>query len=338
MGGFFYIDSVRGAIGLERFGRHALTFAIIGIICYAGLAFTGRFREFREALESFPLSWIPPLLALAALNYLLRYLRWHIYMKTLGVNIGYWRDFKIFMAGLAMSVTPGKAGEALKAHLLRKDTNKPWSVGLPAVFAERLTDLMGVVILVILGLSSLPIGRGVAVLGMVICIGFFLVFSRPAFLRPLIRLIGKIPGMANRCESLLEMQLNVHRLLSLRLLFVSLGISVVAWFSECLVLYYALIASGGESNLMEATFVYALSTLAGAFSLLPGGLIVTEGSMAGLLRLFGVELTQGALVTLIVRLCTLWFAVFIGMIFFFLCERGNPLKAVLGHRENGSKS
>ena len=89
---------------------------------------------------------------------------------------------------------------------------------------------------------------------------------------------------------------------------------------------------------MEATFVYALSTLAGAFSLLPGGLIVTEGSMTGLLRLFGVELSRGALVTLIVRLCTLWFAVFIGMIFLYLCERGNPLKAAPVYMENNAKS
>jgi len=310
----------------------------MGVACYAGLAFTGRFSEFWGALESFPLAWIPPLLALATLNYLIRYLRWHIYLKALGVNIGYWRDFKVFMAGLAMSITPGKAGEALKAHLLRRDISNPWSVGLPAVFAERLTDLMGIVILVILGLSSLPIGRGVAIVGTVTCIFLFLIFSQPAFLGPFIRLLGKMPGMAGRSERLLEMQLNIHRLLSFRFLPASLAISVVAWFSECLILYFALIVSGGDASLMEATFVYALSTLVGAVSLLPGGLIVTEGSMTGLLRLFGVELSRGALVTLIVRLCTLWFAVFFGMIFFFLCERGNPLEAGPAYTQNNAKS
>ena len=50
MGLFFCVDSVRGDIGLERFGRDVLTFAIIGLICYVGLAFTGRFREFWKGL------------------------------------------------------------------------------------------------------------------------------------------------------------------------------------------------------------------------------------------------------------------------------------------------
>jgi len=294
----------------------------VGIACYTGLVFAGQSGEFWEALHSFPGSYVPLLLGLALLNYLLRYARWHMYLRALGVRIGHWRNFQVFMAGLAMSVTPGKAGEALKAHLLRRDINNPWPVGLPAVFAERLTDLMGVVILVVIGLSCLPVvGRGVALLGVVTCLVLFLIFSRPTFLKPLIRLVGKMPRMAGPSESLAEMQTNVQQLLSFRLLMVALSISVVAWFSECLVLYFALVVSGGKASLMEATFVYALSTLAGAFSLIPGGLIVTEGSMAGLLRLFGVELSRGAMVTLIVRLCTLWFAVLTGMIFLFLSER-----------------
>ena len=293
----------------------------MGIACYTGLVFAGQSGDFWGALHSFPGSYVPLLLGLALLNYLLRYARWHMYLRALGVRIGHWRNCQVFMAGLAMSVTPGKAGEALKAHLLRRDINNPWPVGLPAVFAERLTDLMGVVILVVIGLSCLPVGRGVALLGVVTCLVLFLIFSRPAFLKPLIRLVGKMPRMAGPSERLAEMQTNVQRLLSFRLLMVALSISVVAWFSECLVLYFALVVSGGKATLMEATFIYALSTLAGAFSVLPGGLIVTEGSMAGLLRLFGVELSRGAMVTLIVRLCTLWFAVLTGMVFLFLSER-----------------
>ncbi len=298
----------------------------MGIACYGGLAFAGKFGDFWEALQSFPLFYIPPLLGLAGLNYLLRYARWHIYLRTLGVRIGYWRNCQVFMAGLTMSLTPGKAGEALKAHLLRGDTNNPWSAGLSAVFAERLTDLMGVVILVVLGLSSLPLGRDMALLGVVTCLGLFLIFSQPIFLKPLIRLVGKIPGMAGRWERLAEIQSNIQQLLSFRLLVVALSISVVAWFAECLVLYFALVVSGGKASLMEATFVYALSTLGGALSLLPGGLIVTEGSMAGLLRLFGVELSRGVLVTVIVRLCTLWFAILIGIISFSLSGRKTRVK------------
>ena len=60
--------------------------------------------------------------------------------------------------------------------------------------------------------------------------------------------------------------------------------------------------------------------------MIPGGLVVTEGGIIGLLELFGVKLNQAATVTLVVRLCTLWFAVFLGAVFLFLMERRLPWK------------
>jgi uncharacterized protein (TIRG00374 family) len=123
--------------------------------------------------------------------------------------------------------------------------------------------------------------------------------------------------MAERRERLFNMPLNVQRLLSLRLLLVSLLFSVAAWFAECPGLYFALMACKVEVNLIQSQFIYAFSTLAGALSLLPGGLVVTEGSMTGLLSLFGVTLSSGTMLTLVVHFCALWFAVLIGMGFLF---------------------
>lgn len=96
------------------------------------LFFWGGVRKFWSGLLAFPLYYVPLLLALAFLNYLLRYFRWHIYLKALGIPLDSWKSFQIFMAGLTMSITPGKVGEALKAHLLRKEGDNPWSIGLPA--------------------------------------------------------------------------------------------------------------------------------------------------------------------------------------------------------------
>jgi uncharacterized protein (TIRG00374 family) len=297
----------------------------MGIACYAGLILFTQGGDSWSAMLAFPLSYLPLLFALAFLNYLLRYVRWHVYLKALGIPLGYWKSFQISMAGLAMTITPGKAGEAMKAHLLRRDVDNPWSVGLPAVFAERLTDLMGIVILVALGLGLLPEGKKVALLGLAICVLLFLIFSQSTLFKGLIRLLGKVPRMAERSKKLLDMHQNIRQLLSFRLLLVSILLSVAAWFAECLVLFFALIACKGDAVLIQATFIYALSTLAGALCLLPGGLVATEGSMTGLLHLFGVGLSQGTTVTLVVRFCTLWFAVFIGMIFlFFLQWRREP--------------
>ena len=193
---------------MDKFTRHFLSFLLMAIACYGGVVIFAQGEKFWYALTSFPLIYVPLLLFLSFLNYLLRYLRWHIYLKALKIHLGFWRSFQIFMAGLTMTITPGKSGEALKAHLLRKEGDNPWSMGLPIVFAERLTDLMSVVLLVALGLNILPLGKGAVILGSVVCIFFLLFFANPTIFQAIVRLLGKLPGMASRsegtCVALLE--------------------------------------------------------------------------------------------------------------------------------------
>ena len=63
-----------------------------------------------------------------------------------------------------------------------------------------------------------------------------------------------------------------------------------------------------------ATFVYAFASLAGAVSMLPGGLGVAEGSLTGLLAGLGTPLPEAAAATLLVRGATLWLAVALGVV------------------------
>jgi uncharacterized protein (TIRG00374 family) len=312
---------------LERIGRHLLSFTLMGLAVYVGLIFLVQGKEFRDALQSFSLINIPLLLSLACLNYVLRYGRWQIYLRALDIRINPWRSFQIFMAGLTMTVTPGKAGEAMKAHLLSREGDFPWSMGLPVVFAERLTDLLGVVVLVALGLKVLPVSRGVVLVGAGLCTLLIVVFTHPALFKKAVRLLGRIPKMAGPSQKMLDLHANIKQLLAWRLLAAGVAISCLAWFAECLVLFFVQDAFPGRMGLLQAVFTYALATLAGALSILPGGLVATEGSMTGLLIFFGMGGHQGALTTIIVRLCTLWFAVLLGMVFLFFLRRQQRFQA-----------
>ena len=79
------------------------------------------------------------------------------------------------------------------------------------------------------------------------------------------------------------------------------------------------------SLLLGATFILALSSLAGGASMLPGGLGVTDATVAGMLMLLiddpSMNRTVAAAATLIIRFATLWFAVLIGAIALALLER-----------------
>jgi uncharacterized membrane protein YbhN (UPF0104 family) len=78
--------------------------------------------------------------------------------------------------------------------------------------------------------------------------------------------------------------------------------------------YNGLGASPGLDLLIKAMFILAVSSLIGSATGLPGGLGTADGSMLGLTRvLISTSATLGGAATLLIRLCTLWFGLLIGV-------------------------
>ncbi len=107
-------------------------------------------------------------------------------------------------------------------------------------------------------------------------------------------------------------------------------ISFMAWFAECLGLYFVLDVfsktSLVEVDILVATFIYGFSTLIGAIAMLPGGLGVTEASITGLLVILKIPKDISAASTIIIRIATLWFAVILGVIAVLIYEKTTDIK------------
>src|SRR5207249_4789587 len=95
-----------------------------------------------------------------AINYLLRFLKWELYLRRLGVRIPLSDSFLIFLSGFSLTVTPGKVGEVLKSYLLREAHGVPMARTAPIVVAERLTDLVALALLAVVGVGTLLRGAG----------------------------------------------------------------------------------------------------------------------------------------------------------------------------------
>src|SRR6516162_2252418 len=91
-----------------------------GVAIYVGLTIWADAGHVAQALASF--SWRMAALGclLAAGNYLVRFGRWEYYLRVLGVRIAARDSLAVFLSGFALTVTPGKLGEAVKAFLLRQ--------------------------------------------------------------------------------------------------------------------------------------------------------------------------------------------------------------------------
>ena len=126
-------------------------------VVFAGLVTYGDLGDMGGRLANFPVAFLFGALALAALNYWLRFLRWAYYLRFLGISVLFSVSGLVFLSGLAMSVTPGKLGELLKCYLLRDHSGVPVFRSAPVVVMERVTDVASVALLGLTGLALLPL-------------------------------------------------------------------------------------------------------------------------------------------------------------------------------------
>jgi len=296
--------------------RRVVLGVVAGIAVYVGFSIWANAREVGAALAHF--AWSAALLglALAAGNYAIRWLRWEYYLRRLGIRIAARDSILVFLAGFALTVTPGKLGEAVKALLLRQSHDIPAARTAPIVIAERITDLIALLVLALVGVFSFEVDRRfLAAAAIAVGLGLAVIGSE-TLAGWLFGLVERIPRLARMVPKLREFHNAATTLLKPGPLLVTTALSVGSWFLECLAFWVVVRGfPGARLSLQAGTFIYASMTVAGALSFLPGGLGVTEAGMLALLGTFGTGIGRGtaAAATFVTRACTLWFAVAIGL-------------------------
>jgi len=285
-----------------------------GVLIFISLSFYGDFNNILESFQIFKWQYLPILLILAFLNYFLRFLKWHYYLAQIEIKLSKKESFAVFMSGLTMSVTPGKVGELIKSYLVKELKSTPISYSAPIVVTERFTDFIAVIILSVYGVGLFRYGNDALIISTLFVLSFLFVISYyPLFLK-VIRLLHNLPFVSKVSYKIEISYQCTHRLMAPKPLILTTVISVAAWFCECYAFCLVFKGLNISHSLPHCTFVYAFSTLIGALSMLPGGLGATEGSMTGLLIMLKIPKHSAVAATLIIRVCTLWFAVFVGFL------------------------
>jgi uncharacterized protein (TIRG00374 family) len=299
---------------LEHLGRRLLIPLALGLLALIGLILWADARKLAGRLRDFDPALLIPVLGLSLVNYALRYVRWEIYLKALGVKLARARSLGVFLVGFLLSVTPGKAGELGKAWLVRELGGGPALRVVPAVIAERVTDLLGVILLLSLGALPFPGGRWIALAGVVAVAAavILLTWKRGADL--LFGRLERLPLVGSRMHILAELLGSLRELLSPGLLALALALSVPAWGAEGVGFFLVVRQYAPQAELLAALFNYTVSTCLGSLSMLPGGLLAAEGSLTALLDAQGLDTATAASATLIIRAATLWFAVLLGLL------------------------
>ncbi|HWE61640.1 MAG TPA: lysylphosphatidylglycerol synthase transmembrane domain-containing protein [Chloroflexota bacterium] len=306
--------------------RHRFLLSLLfGLIVLSLLALAGDAPKVLDVLRGFPAALLPAVLLLTLWNYALRFAKWHLYLHRLHIGAAFMDSLGIFLCGLSMAVTPGKAGELLKSVLLRRRVGTPLAVSAPVVMAERLTDGLAMMGLAATGLLLYHTALGPMAALLLLFLTVIAGTQLPVVRSRLVPWLAMQPRLERRAEAIGRIYNSARILLSPGLLGGAVAIGLCSWSGECLAFYLVLAGLGfhaGGTLLIQAAFVLAVSTLIGSATLLPGGLGTAESSSTVLLiAIVHAGRAEAVAATLLIRLCTLWFGVGVGVVSLLLFRR-----------------
>lgn len=291
---------------------------ILGFLVLVALSLVGDLKQVGGLLIHFNWWMFPLALCFTLFNYSLRFLKWHFYLRQIGIRTIPWqRSLRLFVAGFPLAVTPGKAGEVFKAVWLKHYGGVSVGRGVSVVVAERVSDGLAVLMLSILGVIAYPqYWLAFAIILAVLLGAIILSQIRPAALW-LLALGEHIPIFCRYVHDLREFYEGSFAVFRPGTTLIAVGMGTVSWLGEGIGFYFLLLGLGIQPSshlLALAIFILAFSTIVGSVTALPGGLGASEASIAGMLvYLAGLDAPLAAAATLLIRLATLWFGVALGL-------------------------
>ena len=303
---------------------------VLGLLVVAGFGLLTDVDALIESLRGFPSPTLIIVIGCSLAGYAVRYIKWEVYLRCLSIQLPTTESALCFQAGMVMSISPGKVGEVLKSFLLRRSQGISVSLTAPIVLAERLTDLLALLMLASLGVAASGFGAEVLLAGLLLVLGVMAALLSERISSLLLSFIARFPRGDRLAESLGGALKSSRALLAPSPFGVTLLLSLIAWGFEAFGTY--LVFEGlvvGALGLGESVFICSFSTVAGALSMLPGGMVATEGSMVALvdqLAGYPVSVEVAAAATLIVRFATLWLGVLLGAVALWAFYRLIPVR------------
>ncbi|MEX1012798.1 MAG: lysylphosphatidylglycerol synthase transmembrane domain-containing protein [Waddliaceae bacterium] len=255
--------------------------------------------------------------ALSFCCYAFRFLRWHYYLTLLGYHIPIFSNFRIYLAGFALSATPAKSGEGIRSVLLRNHGVK-YQESVAVFISERLFDMMTVFLITACGLIQYPSLRPIASVAFGLIIFMMVLIQSEKLLSVIKRLCDRfLPEKFSKpIDFIFEMFTTFRICFSLKTIGLSLIMGFISWGFEVVGLFFIANVIAGGPHFFAILLTLGASLLAGSLTFLPGGIGGTEATMVHLLTTYSLSFADAIAITLAFRLCTLWFATIVGLFSF----------------------
>lgn len=302
---------------LRNWQRWIMVFASVAAILYFAAVLLSGVTPSADALTRIGLKLAAIGAAVGSIGYLVRFARWHWLVTRLGVEVPVAYNLRVYLAGLALTSSPAKAGETLRSLLLLK-FRVPVAGSLGAFLSDRGADVLGVALLG--AAAGWGAGARSPVLEMLACA--LLVFT-PCAADAMrkhgegglnVWLARRQPRVARCMTKMVAPALAWARLWTWKAFLPYAAVAVLAYGLQALVFAWYVRALDASVPTLLCVFIFANAMLLGAASMVPGGLGTTEAAIVFQLTTAGMPVADAVAAAILFRMSTLWLSILLGVV------------------------
>lgn len=296
-----------------------LAFSAVVFLVIAGLAVLNEgVSAFVKTVESINLLYYMLALLILFLGYLIRFPKWEIYIRRLGIKIDRTKNFLVYLSMYSMDITPGRWGRAVVGVTVNRLTGAKFGKTFPAIVADIFTDFLGFVILALIALAFVRQHVLVSIVAAaLLLLPFIFMYHRKPF-EFVKRKLSRFSFMKKFFE-VGDLYFKENKRLGGDVYVYSIIYTVPAMFLNSVSFYFIMLAFGVPvtlSYLPLVVFIFTSATLFGMLSGVPGTLGVTDAVLLGYLIAFfgplGVTFGIASVITIFSRIANIWFVQLFG--------------------------
>ena len=298
-----------------KFDNKLILVLIAAIGIYAIFLFVSDFGVISEKISNFKINYLPLILSFVTISWLPLFMKWHILLKNSEIDIPLRKSISVFLSAPALGITPGQIGVLMRSQILKTSSNIPRTKTIPIILVEKVYDLVGALLASIIGIIILEIEPYLIIIAVsVLSAIFFFMYYRPAS-ELFFRRITKTKFFSKYVENISEFDKTIQKSTNVKIATICILLAVTYWFIISIAAYYTLIGFDVSIlDYLQVLAIYTTSILLGAISFIPGGIGITEGSIASLFTLNGIDVSTALILSVMIRVLTLWYSVSVGFI------------------------
>ncbi|HVA21879.1 MAG TPA: lysylphosphatidylglycerol synthase transmembrane domain-containing protein [Candidatus Micrarchaeia archaeon] len=286
---------------LRRLNPSTWLSVVVGLGAVAALIVLIHPNLLGRALTHFDLALIPAIVVTSLAYYVLQGVRWQFLLRDAAVRLPMMGTVLLNLAGQATTLLP--LGELTRAVLVTQAAEAEFGDVLATITVQELIYTLLLIVLAVPGLFEFHLSPAIPFAALSAACLALGVLTIPPLFNQIHGLVTRIPGLERFAGPLGQLQQETVELLH-RPDTAGWSLISLAQAAAMVTAFWLVVTALAPAALSwpEAASIYALSSIAGAVSLIPGGIGASEAALAGLLIGAGLAPATATGVALMQRL------------------------------------